>query len=95
VGYVEVDVRDEAERHPRRGRLAELGNLHVEREAYEAVAGWLPAEAAAWLRLGRIDRLLTYARPDEAALIGRLRCLGFVEVTRVRRGWTLGIASPS
>ena len=45
------------------------------------------AQAAAWLRLAHVDRLLAYATPEETALIGFLEKHGFVELTRTRRGW--------
>ena len=77
-----------AMRHPRLGGLADVGNLHIA-EAYQrqGVAAWLLAHAAAWLRLAHVDRLLSYATPEEIALIGFLEKQGFVELTRTRRGW--------
>jgi GNAT superfamily N-acetyltransferase len=88
VGYVEVEVLDGAVRHPRLGGLADVGNLHVA-EPYRrrGVGGWLLAHAAAWLRLAHVDRLLSYATPEETALVALVEKHGFVELTRTRRGW--------
>ena len=88
VGYIEVDVLDGAERHPRVGGIADVGNLEVAPAHRRCGVGTrLVAEAAAWLRLGHVDRLLAYASPDETALVAFLRAQGFVELTRTRRGW--------
>jgi GNAT superfamily N-acetyltransferase len=69
VGYVEVDTN-----LTQGGRLAHLhgwadvGNLRVD-EAYRrrGVATWLFGQAADWLRLARVERLLDYAWPEEEA----------------------------
>jgi GNAT superfamily N-acetyltransferase len=54
------------------------------------VATWLVREAAAWLRLGGRDRLVWPLVPEEDAGEEALwRALGLVELTRIRRGWTL------
>jgi GNAT superfamily N-acetyltransferase len=88
VGYIEVDVLDGAERHPRVGGIADVGNLEVVPAHRRCGVGTrLVAEAAAWLRLGHVDRLLAYTSPDETALVAFLRAQGFVELTRTRRGW--------
>jgi GNAT superfamily N-acetyltransferase len=89
VGHIEVDT-DLAQA----GRLAHLhgwadvGNLHVD-EAYRrrGVATWLVGQAADWLRLARVERLLDYAWPEEEASLALLRRLGFRELTRTARGW--------
>jgi ribosomal protein S18 acetylase RimI-like enzyme len=89
VGYIEVDT-DLAQG----GRLAHLhgwadvGNLHVD-EAYRrrGVATWLFGQAADWLRLARVERLLDYAWPEEEATLALLHRLGFRELTRTARGW--------
>ena len=89
VGYVEVDTNLTQD-----GRLAHLhgwadvGNLHVD-EAYRrrGVATWLFGQAADWLRLARVERLLDYAWPEEEATLALLRGLGFRELTRTARGW--------
>lgn len=89
VGYLEVEVLEPAQRHPRLGGLADVGNLYVA-EPYrrQGVASWLLAHAAWWLRLGHVDRLLYYAGPDETDQLAFAVSRGFVELTRTRRGWT-------
>jgi ribosomal protein S18 acetylase RimI-like enzyme len=90
VGYIEIDT-DLAEggRLAHLGGWAEVGNLHVE-EAYRrrGVATWLLGQAADWLRLARVERLLDYAWPEEEARLALLRRAGFRELTRTARGWT-------
>lgn len=88
LGLIEVAVLDPAERHPRSGGLADIGNLEVA-EPYrrQGVGSALLRQAADWLRLGGCDRLLHYARPDETAAIAFVEKHGFTEVTRTRRGW--------
>jgi ribosomal protein S18 acetylase RimI-like enzyme len=89
VGYVEVDTNLTQD-----GRLAHLhgwadvGNLHVD-VAYRrrGVATWLFGQAADWLRLARVERLLDYAWPEDEASLALLRGLGFRELTRTARGW--------
>ncbi len=90
VGYIEVDTN-----LAQGGRLAHLagwadvGNLHVD-EAWRrrGVATWLVGQAADWLRLARVERLLDYAWPEEEAMLALLGRLGFRELTRTARGWT-------
>jgi ribosomal protein S18 acetylase RimI-like enzyme len=90
VGYIEVDTN-----LAQGGRLAHLagwadvGNLHVD-EAWRrrGVATWLVGQAADWLRLARLDRLLDYAWPEEEAMLALLGRLGFRELTRTARGWS-------
>jgi GNAT superfamily N-acetyltransferase len=88
VGFVEVEVLDGAERHPRLGGLADIGDLHVaECHQRQGVGGWLLAHAAAWLRLAHVDRLLSYADPEDTVLLAFIEKHGFTELTRTRRGW--------
>lgn len=88
VGYLEVEVLEAAERHPRGGGLADIGNLHVaEAHRRNGVATHLLRHAAHWLRLAHVDRLLHYAAPSEVAAIAFAERHGFTEVTRTRRGW--------
>jgi GNAT superfamily N-acetyltransferase len=88
IGYLEVEVLDGAERHPRGSGLADVGNLHVRPDRRrQGVATLLLGEAVHWLRLGRVDRLLHYARSDETALLAFVERAGFEELTRTRRGW--------
>jgi ribosomal protein S18 acetylase RimI-like enzyme len=89
VGYIEVDTNlAEGGRLAHLGGWADVGNLHVD-EAYRrrGVATWLVGQAADWLRLARVERLLEYAWPEERDLLGLLRGLGFRELTRTARGW--------
>jgi GNAT superfamily N-acetyltransferase len=89
VGYIEVDTNlAEGGRLAHLGGWADVGNLHVD-EAYRrrGVATWLVGQAADWLRLARVERLLEYAWPEERDLLGLLGGLGFRELTRTARGW--------
>jgi GNAT superfamily N-acetyltransferase len=88
VGYVEVEVRDQAERHPQQGGLADVGNLAVvEAHRRAGVGSWLLRHAAQWLRLGRVGRLMAYSWPSERAEVAFYGHHGFTEITRTRRGW--------
>ena len=89
VGYIEVDTNlAEAGRLAHLTGWADIGNLHVD-EAYRrrGVATWLVGQAAEWLRLARVERLLDYAWPEEHHLLALHRRLGFRELTRTTRGW--------
>jgi ribosomal protein S18 acetylase RimI-like enzyme len=88
VGYIEVDSRADGGRVPRHGGLADIGNLHVT-DGYRrrGIGTWLVGEAAYWLRLARVDRLLDYAGLDDAEYRAFLATLPFHELTRTRRGW--------
>jgi hypothetical protein len=44
-------------------------------------------QAADWLGLARVERLLDYAWPEEDDCLALLRRLGFRELTRTARGW--------
>ena len=90
VGYIEVDTNlAEGGRLAHLAGWADVGNLHVD-EAYRrrGVASWLFGQAAEWLRLARVDRLLDYAWPEEEAMLALLGRIGFRELTRTTRGWT-------
>jgi GNAT superfamily N-acetyltransferase len=97
LGYVEIEVFDDGERLSRRGGWADIGNLHVA-EPYRrrGVATWLLGQAAGWLRLAQVSRLLDYAPLDESAAGYRafLTAAGFQELTRTRRGWTRAPQAP-
>ncbi len=89
IGYVEVEVFEEGERRARHGGWADVGNLHVAAPyRRRGVATWLLGQAAAWLRLAQVSRLLSYAAPDESGYRALLAAAGFHELTRTRRGWT-------
>ena len=89
VGFIEVETNlAEGGRLAHLGGWADVGNLHVA-EAYRrrGIATWLVGQAADWLRLARVDRLLAYAWPEERDQLGLLRRVGFRELTRTARGW--------
>ncbi len=97
IGYIEVEILDEGERVARHGGWADVGNLHVaEQHRRRGVATWLLAQAADWLTLANVDRLLDYAwleGTDPGGLSydsyrGFLPTAGFRELTRTRRSWT-------
>jgi GNAT superfamily N-acetyltransferase len=88
VAHIEVDVLDQAERHPLQGGLADIGNLAVlDGHRRGGVGSWLLRHAAQWLRLGRIGRLMAYTGPSEADQVAFFERHGFTEVTRTRKGW--------
>ncbi len=96
LGYLEVETLEASERHPRGGGLADIGNLEVLPSHHRrGVATHLLRHAAQWLRLAHVDRLLSYAAPGDAALLGFVERNGFVELTRTRRGWVLERAQPA
>jgi GNAT superfamily N-acetyltransferase len=89
VGFIEVETNlAEGGRLAHLGGWADVGNLHVD-EAYRrrGIATWLVGQAADWLRLARVERLLGYAWPEEGAMLALLGGLGFRELTRTARGW--------
>ena len=97
IGYIEVETFDEGERLTRTAGWADVGNLQVS-EPYRrrGVGSWLLGQAADWLRLARVDRLLDYAWLEGTDPGGVsyedyrafLPAVGFRELTRTRRGWT-------
>jgi GNAT superfamily N-acetyltransferase len=98
TGYIEIEILDEGERLSRHGGWADVGNLHVA-EPYQrrGVATWLLGQAAGWLRLAGVSKLLDYAwlegtdpdgQGDDAAYRAFLAAAGFRELTRTARGWT-------
>jgi GNAT superfamily N-acetyltransferase len=97
VGYIEVEIAAETERHPRQGGWADIGNLHVLPDYQrQGIATWLLGAAADWLVLAGVDRLLDYSwldGPDEtgqdySAYRAFNAKVGFTELTRTARGWT-------
>jgi GNAT superfamily N-acetyltransferase len=97
VGYIEVEIRAEAERLARQAGWADVGNLHVsEQHRRRKVATWLLGQAAVWLELAGVDRLLDYSYLDGADATGQtyddrrafLDAMPFTVLTRTRRGWT-------
>ena len=92
IGYIEVDTFAAGERLPRHGGWADIGNLRVTEEyRRRGVATWLLGQAAEWLDLGQVARLLAYASlegPGDAGHRAFLAGAGFRELTRTQRGWT-------
>jgi GNAT superfamily N-acetyltransferase len=90
VGFAEVE--SDLTRGGARARFAgwaDVGNLEVDDDLQRrGVATWLLGHAAEWLDIGRVDRLLAYAWPEQEAMIAFLLGRGFVELARTRRGWT-------
>lgn len=87
LGYVEVDTNmGDAARTSRTGGLADVGNLHVFDGELGDVGGWLLGQAAGWLDLGEVTRLLAYVEPDDAGTAVLLRQASFVHLTRTVRG---------
>ena len=69
----------------------------------QGVGSWLLGQAADWLRLAHVDRLLDYAwlqGTDPGGISYEdyrafLPAVGFRELTRTRRGWTRPAAARS
>ena len=96
IGYIEVETFDEGERLSRHGGWADVGNLRVtEQYRRRGVASWLLGQAAGWLQMAGVGRLLDYAwlegtdpgGQDYADYRAFLPAAGFRELTRTRRGW--------
>ena len=100
IGYIETEVLDAGERMGRHGGWADVGNLCVA-SLYRrrGVGSWLLGQAADWLRLAQVTRLLDYAWLEGTDPIGGsgqscedyrafLPAVGFRELTRTARGWT-------
>ena len=94
VGFVEVDTGIGGS-----GAIAghtgwaDVGNLWVRQDdRRRGVGSWLLGEAAEWLRLGRVDRMLGYAGPDDTAVLGFLERSGFRRLTETARDWDLPVS---
>jgi GNAT superfamily N-acetyltransferase len=75
-------------RYPHHPGLADIGNLEVDQaHRRRGIGTWLLLNAAHWLRLGHVDRLLHYTAADDTAQLAFAEHLGFTELTRTRRGW--------
>jgi GNAT superfamily N-acetyltransferase len=95
VGYIEVDMREGAGRFPPHGGWADIGNLHIaETHRRRGIASWLVGQAAEWLRLARVERVLDYSRSDDEPCCSFLESVGFTELTRTQRGWVRRPALP-
>jgi GNAT superfamily N-acetyltransferase len=97
IGYIEVEIRAEGERLARQAGWADVGNLRVsEQHRRRKVGTWLLGQAAAWLELAHVDRLLDYSYLEGADAAGHtyvdyrafLNALPFTVLTTTRRGWT-------
>ena len=59
IGYIEMEILNEGERLSRQAGWADVGNLHVAPPCRRrGVGSWLLAQAADWLRLAQVSRLL-------------------------------------
>jgi GNAT superfamily N-acetyltransferase len=67
---------------------AEIGNLCVVgKHRRRSIASLLVANAADWLRIARVERLLAYASPEAGDELAFSRRVGFRELVRTKRGW--------
>ncbi|MFE9438673.1 GNAT family N-acetyltransferase [Streptomyces sp. NPDC006602] len=89
LGFIETDTAlARPERHTRAAGLADIGNLHVDPAHHgQGLEHWLLAQAADWLRLCDVDRLLAYASATDRTAIDHLTSAGFRELTRTDRRW--------
>ena len=97
IGYIETEILDQRERMSRHGGWADVGNLRVAAPyRRRGVGSWLLGQAADWLRLAQVTRLLDYAWLEGTDPTGQgyddyrafLPAVGFRELTRTARGWT-------
>jgi GNAT superfamily N-acetyltransferase len=103
IGYIEVETLDEGERLGRHGGWADVGNLRVTGQyRRHGVATWLLGQAAGWLQLAQVERLLDYAwlegrdpmGCDYADYRAFLPAAGFRELTRNQLGWSRAVHKP-
>jgi GNAT superfamily N-acetyltransferase len=88
VGHVEVELRDDGDPRTRQFGWSDIGNLWVNEELRrQRIGSWLLGAAADWLRLGGIQRLITYAWPEQRDQLGFAAHHGFQELVRTERGW--------
>jgi GNAT superfamily N-acetyltransferase len=88
IGYVDVELRADGDPRARQFGWSDIGNLWVKEELRRRGIGtWLLANAADWLRLGGINRVVTYARPEKTDEIGFALANGFRELVRTERSW--------
>ena len=100
IGYLEVETLDEGELLSRHGGWADIGNLRVTGQyRRRGVATWLLGQAADWLQLAQVERLLDYAwlggrdpmGCDYAGYRAFLPAAGFGELTRTQLGWSRAV----
>ncbi|KMS75366.1 hypothetical protein ACM01_10280 [Streptomyces viridochromogenes] len=89
LGFIEVDTAlSRPERHTRGTGLADVGNLHIEPSAYgDGLERRLLGQAADWLRLCGVDRVLAYEPATGSTMMDHLTSAGFRELTRTDRRW--------
>lgn len=104
IGYIEVEIRAEGERLARQAGWADVGNLRVsQRYRRRKIATWLLGQAADWLELAHVDRLLDYSYLEGTDATGQtyadyrafLEALPFTVLTTTRRGWSRTATPPS
>lgn len=77
----------------RLGGWADIGNLYVDPDSRrQGIGTWLMAQAAGWLDLGDVSRVLGYTEADQTGERGFLEAVGFHPLTRTERGFTLPAA---
>jgi GNAT superfamily N-acetyltransferase len=89
IGSVEVELQyGDATRVVGQQGWADVGNLHVAPPwRRRGIATWLLGQAAEWLRLAHVDRLLDYSTSEEPEYAAFLHSAGFRLLTRTTRGW--------
>lgn len=89
LGFIEIDTSlARPERRTRAAGLADIGNLHIDPAEYgRGLEHWLLAQAADWLRLCGVDRLLACESVTDLTMIDHLTSAGFRELTRTDRCW--------
>ncbi|MFH8493060.1 N-acetyltransferase [Streptomyces coeruleorubidus] len=89
LGFVEIDTAlARPERHARAAGLADIGNLRIDPAQYgTGLEHWLLGQAADWLRLCGVDRLVAYESAADSTMLRHLTGSGFRELTRTDRGW--------
>lgn len=91
LGYIEVDTNlDGGPRVSRVGAWADVGNLWVDpAHRRQGIGRWLVGQAATWLGLGGVTRLLDYADAEtDEAYAAFLDSTGFLVLTRTVREFT-------
>ncbi|MEY9989364.1 GNAT superfamily N-acetyltransferase [Streptomyces sp. V4I8] len=78
LGFIEVDTAlSRPERHTRGTGLADLGNLHIDPAAHgDGLERRLLGQAADWLRLCGVDRVLAYEPADDCTMLDHLTSAG-------------------
>jgi GNAT superfamily N-acetyltransferase len=88
VGFIELDTYLAGPAHVSRLGWADVSNLLVrEQDRRRGVGTWLLGQAADWLRLGAVSRLVSYAWPAQEDEIAFYAAMGFRELVRTERGW--------